>query len=141
MSCYHRTRETGWVLLWVCVKRLVGIRLCTHLVGEGDGAGLVPLPKTFNLCGVYPIPAGAGGFAPWAGPLVPLKAHRPEKAPFPALRVGVHAAGGDGKKARSPVVRVLALLCGPHPSQTPPSGHGASPGVHCHRSRTREVNV
>ena len=40
------------------------VRLCARLVGESNEAELMPLPKTFNLYMVYPIPAEAGGFAP-----------------------------------------------------------------------------
>lgn len=82
----------------------------------------MPLPKTFYLCGVYPVPAGGGGFAPQAGPLVLLKAHRPEKAPFPAFSTGTRTAGSDEKKAQFPSVRVLFLLRRLHPSQTCPFG-------------------
>lgn len=35
------------------------IWLCAHLAGESDEAGLMPLPKTFNVYMVYPMPAGA----------------------------------------------------------------------------------
>lgn len=101
----------------------------------------MPLPKTFYLCGVYPVPAGAGGFAPQAGPSVLLKAHRPEKAPFPALQMGTRTAGSDEKKGQSPSVRALFLLRRLHPSQTRPFGDGASHGFHCHWLRTGEVNI